>query len=358
MNFLLSEEQIEMQRSLQRLLDKACPSTHLHAIFNREESHDLELWQQLVAMGVAGLHLPEKFGGVGLELIDLAVMAEGLGAAAAPVPFFGHVLAGLAISLGGSDEQKAQWLPKIAGGDILASIAVAEGERQWQPEQWRVQADETLSATKRFVPHGQWADLLVIGLGGGRLGLVNLKEANVERRALDMADRTRPAADIRFEAAKIELLPCEAEVAYRLRDAALVLLAADAFGGASRCVTMAVEYAKVREQFGVPIGQFQALKHQLANMAVDVEPARGLYWYAAHSFDHLLAEAPRAAALAKSHLTDRFLQVARDTVEAHGGIGYTWESDVQIYFKRAMFDYAYFGPPVAHRARAADLAGW
>jgi alkylation response protein AidB-like acyl-CoA dehydrogenase len=121
---------------------------------------------------------------------------------------------------------------------------------------------------------------------------------------------------------------------------------------------MAVEYAKTRQQFGVPIGRFQALKHQLANLAVEVEPARALVWYAAHAFDHLPAEAPRAAALAKAHATDRFMQVARDTVEAHGGIGFTWECDVQIYFKRALFDRAFLGTPGQHRERAASLAGW
>ena len=121
---------------------------------------------------------------------------------------------------------------------------------------------------------------------------------------------------------------------------------------------MSVEYAGTREQFGVTIGHFQALKHQLANMAVDIEPARGLYWYAAHAFDHVPEDAPRYAALAKSHITDRVIQVARDVVEAHGGIGITWECDVQIWFKRAMLDRAWLGVPAVHRERAAALADW
>ena len=143
-----------------------------------------------------------------------------------------------------------------------------------------------------------------------------------------------------------------------MRDVALVLLAADAFGGASRCVDMCVEYAKTREQFGVTIGHFQGLKHQLANMAVEVEPSRALYWYAAYAYDHEPDESERSAALAKAHVTDRFMQVARDSVEAHGGIGFTWECDVQIWFKRAMFDRAFLGAPSVHRERAAVLAGW
>jgi len=164
--------------------------------------------------------------------------------------------------------------------------------------------------------------------------------------------------EVRFNGAACDELPGGPDAAGRVRDAALVLLAADAFGGAWRCVEMAVEYSKSREQFGVPIAHFQSLKHQLADMAVDVEPARALYWYAAHAFDHIPDESERSAAVAKAHLTDRYMQVARDTVEAHGGIGFTWECDVQLYFKRAMFDRTLLGTPREHRERAANLANW
>jgi alkylation response protein AidB-like acyl-CoA dehydrogenase len=154
------------------------------------------------------------------------------------------------------------------------------------------------------------------------------------------------------------VLPEGKAAAPRVRDAGLCLLAADAFGTGKRLVDMSVAYAKEREQFGVTIGHFQALKHQLANMALEIEPARGLYWYAAHAFDHLREEAERAAALAKAHITDRAMQIARDAVEVHGGIGFTWECDVQIWFKRAIFDRAFLGIPSLHRERAAQLAGW
>jgi alkylation response protein AidB-like acyl-CoA dehydrogenase len=153
-------------------------------------------------------------------------------------------------------------------------------------------------------------------------------------------------------------LPESGSGASRLNDAALVLLAADAFGAGSRLVDMCVEYAKTREQFGVTIGRFQAFKHQLANMAVEIEPARALFWYATHAFDHVRDESERSAALAKSHITDRAMQIARDAVEAHGGIGFTWECDVQLWFKRIMFDRAFLGTPSLHRERAARLAGW
>ena len=197
-----------------------------------------------------------------------------------------------------------------------------------------------------------------MGLAGGGLAIVERETRGVSIEAIDGADRTRRLSRVVFEDAACEILPAGEAAAPRVRDAGLVLLAADAFGGATHCVETAVEYAKTREQFGVTIAHFQALKHQLANMAVEVEPTRGLYWYAAYAFDHLPEEAERSAALAKAHLSDRFMQVARDSVEVHGGIGFTWESDVQIWYKRAMFDRAFLGTPAIHRERAAALAGW
>ena len=353
MNFLLSPEQIEFQSTVQRFLDDLCPPTRLHELFDRGE-YDAELWRAMCELGLAGIALPEAFGGAGMEMIDLALVAETLGSRAAPGPFLTHVLAGLAIDWAGSEAQKSRWLPALASGECLASVAFAT-EAGWQPEQWGLREEGVrLSGSMRHVPFAADADLLVVGLSGGGLALVERGAAGLAVAAENAVDRTRPLATVSFADTPAEHLEGEGiAIARRLRDAALVLLSADAFGGASRCVEMAVDYAKIREQFGQPIGQFQAIKHQLANMAVEVEPARGLYWYAAHAFDHVPADAERFAALAKAHLADRFLQAARDTVEVHGGIGYTWECDVQIYLKRAMFDFAFMGNSSVHRARLA-----
>lgn len=348
MNFLLSPEQLEFQSTIQRFLDDRCPSTRLHQVFDRGE-HDQVLWREMTELGLAGIALPEDFGGAGMEMIDLALVAESLGSRAAPGPFLGHALAGLAISWAGSDAQKHRWLPGLASGELLASVAFAEAGG-WEPEQWTL-AGEHLSGSKQHVPFAAEADLLLVGLADGGLAIVERGAEGVSIETENGADRTRLLSRVSFAATPAERLPMDTGVAAKVRDAALVLLAADAFGGASRCVEMAVDYAKIREQFGQPIGQFQAIKHQLANMAVEIEPARGLYWYAAHAFDHIPADAERYAALAKAHLSDRFLQVARDTVEVHGGIGYTWECDVQIYLKRAMFDFAFMGNPAVQRAR-------
>jgi alkylation response protein AidB-like acyl-CoA dehydrogenase len=358
-NFELSEEQRLLQQTVRQYIDNECPPTHVRALFESETGFEPGLWKGMVEMGIAGLHLPEKYGGAGLELIDLAIVSETLGWGAAPGPFLGHALAGLAIALGGSDAQKQRWLPQLASGDVLATVAFDDGEGRWQPEDWTLAAGSKLSGTKLNVPFASFSDLIVVGVSGGGLALVEKSAGGgIEIQSMGGVDRGRRIDRITFDGTAAEALAKGAEVSSRVRDAGLVLLAADAFGAGSRLVDMCVQYAKNREQFGVTIAHFQALKHQLANMAVEIEPSRALYWYAAHAYDHIPKEAPRSASLAKAHITERAMQISRDAVEAHGGIGFTWECDVQLWFKRVMFDRAFLGTPSYHRERVAKLAGW
>ncbi|MDB5969904.1 MAG: hypothetical protein JWQ90_2354 [Hydrocarboniphaga sp.] len=357
MNFLLSDDQTEVQSAVRRYFDKALPSSRLHRCFDAEAGFDTELWRGFAQIGVTAIALPEDHGGLGLKLIDLALVAEAVGAAAAPVPFLGHALASLAIAWAGSEEQKSRWLPALAEGSVLATIAFADAGG-WQPEQWSLASADRLLGSKRHVFAADVADLIVVGLAGGELAVIERNAAGLVVADEGGIDRTRRLFTLTLEGTPAERLPEGAVQSARLRDAALVLLAADAYGGAKRCLDLAVEYAKTRQQFGQVIGRFQALKHQLANMAVEIEPARGLYWFAAYAFDDVQDRAAHSAALAKAHLTDRALQLARDAVEAHGGIGYTWEYELHIWLKRAMLDYAWLGAPQEHRARAADLAGW
>jgi len=357
-NFDLSEEQQMLQQTVARLLERECPPTRLREIFESESGHDPALWKNLVEMGIAGLAVPEEHGGAGLEMLDLALAAETLGYAGAPGPFLGHSLATLAIRLGGSDEQQREWLPRLATGDALGTVALGEGGGVWLPEDWTLAAGAKLDGTKLAVPHPDLADVIVVGVAGGGLALVAAGAAGLAFEPMSGADRARRLGSVTFSGTPCEELPEGRVAAGGVRDAGLVLLAADAFGSGSRLVDMSVEHAKTREQFGVTIGHFQALKHQLADMAVEMEPARGLFWYAAHAFDHIPDERERSAAIAKAHITDNAMQVARRAVEAHGGIGFTWECDVQLWFKRAMFDRAFLGTPEVHRERAARLAGW
>jgi alkylation response protein AidB-like acyl-CoA dehydrogenase len=312
----------------------------------------------MVEMGLAGLIVPEEYGGAGMELLDLALAAETLAYGGAPGPFFAHSLAALAILLGGSEEQKRTWLPRLATGDAIGTVAFCEEGAAWQPDEWRLPAGAALSGTKLHVPYPDLADVIVVGVAGGDLMLVAGDATGLESHRLSGVDRARRIGAIVLENVAAEALPQGKAAAPRVRDAGLILLAADAFGSGSHLVDMSVEYAKTREQFGVTIGHFQALKHQLADMALEIEPSRGLYWYAAHAFDQIPEECERTAAIAKAHITDGVMRVARAAVEAHGGIGFTWECDVQLWFKRAMFDRAFLGAPSVHRERAAALAGW
>lgn len=358
MNFDLTDEQRMLQETVAQYVENECPMAKLREIFDGEDGHDPVLWKGLAELGVAGLAISDEYGGAGLEMLDLAVVAETLGHAAFPGPFFNHALGALAIQLGGSDAQKEAWLPKLAAGEATATIAFSDPSGGWQPEDWSLEAGATLTGSKTMVPFARHADVIVVGVAGGGMVLVEKGAAGLKCEPVDGADRTRRLDDLAFESTPCESLPGGVAAAAKVRDAGLVLLAADAIGGAERCLEMSVAYAKTRQQFGVVIGQFQALKHQLANMALAVEPSRGLYWYAAHALDHMPEEAERTAAVAKAHITDAFMQVARDAVEAHGGIGFTWEGDVQIWFKRAMFDRAFLGTPARHRERAAVLGEW
>jgi alkylation response protein AidB-like acyl-CoA dehydrogenase len=365
MDFDLSEEQVLLKETVSSFLENECPLARVRELFNDDVGYDPLLWKGLAEMGVAGIHLPEEYGGSALEILDLAVVAETVGSLAGPVPLITHSLGSLAIALAGSAEQKSRWLPGLASGDLLASVAFAEEGGCWQPDEWQLgrgatsTGSVTLDGSKETVSFAEQADLFVVGLAGGGLAVVDRNANGVDVQRVEGADRTRRIGRVSFDAVAAERLESGGpRVAERVRDVGLVLLAADAFGGAAKLVDMSVEYAKSREQFGVTIGHFQAHKHQLANMAIEIEPSRALYWYAAHALDHIPDEAPRCAAIAKSHIADRYMQIARDAVEAHGGIGFTWEGDVQIWFKRAMFDRALLGTPREHRDRASSLADW
>ena len=359
MDFGLSEEQEILQRTVAQFLENECPLARVRELYDADQPYDPGVWKGLCELGVAGLLVPEQHGGAGLGMVDLALVAETLGCAAFPGPFLGHALASVALLAGGSGAQQERWLPRLASGEALGSVALGEAGGAWEPEAWTPTLDgDAVSGSKTWLPGAAGADLLVVGAAGGELVLVERDAPGVALRPVESLDRTRRLDDLVLERAPCERLPGGPAAAARVRDAGLVLLAADAFGGASRLLELSVAYAKTREQFGVTIAHFQAVKHKLADMAVEVEPARGLFWYAAYAWDALPQESARAAALAKAHVTERFMQVARDAVEIHGGIGFTWECDVQFWFKRAVFDRAFLGQPAHHQERAAALAGW
>ncbi len=359
MDFGLSEEQEMLQETIRGFAQNECPTTRLRELFDGGAGHDPALWSALVEMGVAGLIVPEKQGGAGMELLDLALVAEVLGEFALPSPFLAHSLAVHGICLRGSASQCEAMLPALANGEQIATVALQESDSAWAPETWTAKLDgDRVSGVKTIVSHATLADRMLVGVQGGDLVWVDPKGEGVQIEPVNGIDRTRPIATVTFTGAPAERLSGGSGTAEQLTDAAVVLLATDAFGAASKLIDLDVAYALEREQFDQPIAQFQAIKHTIARLGTDVEPTRALWWYAAHALDHLPEEAPRVASVAKAHITDRAMSAARQSVELHGGYGFTWECEVQMWFKRIMLDRSSFGTPDQHRERTATVGGY
>ena len=356
MDFGLSEEQEMLQETIRGFAQNECPTTRLRELFDKGEGHDPALWTALAEMGIAGLIVPEEHGGAGMELLDLALVAEVLGEYAIPGPFLGHALAIRGVMLAGSADQQAKILPDLADGSQIATVALQEGDADWTPESWsaRVRGGR-LTGEKTIVSHAGIADRILVGLDAGGLAWVDARGEGVVIEDLGGIDRTRPVYRVRFEGAPAEVLEGGEGNAWQLVETAAVLLAADAFGAATKLIDIDVAYAMEREQFGQPIAQFQAIKHTIARLGTDIEPARALFWYAAHCQDAIPDEAARAASVAKAHITDRAMNAARESVELHGGYGFTWECEVQMWFKRIMLDRSLLGTPDQWRERTAVL---
>ena len=330
MHFHLTEEQMAIQDAVRGTLADSWPMERMHLFADGDDDFDRPSWDALMALGLGGILLPDS----GMGLLDAALACEVAGEAAAPGPLIGQWLAVAAVAAAGSD---AIPLDALVSGETVATLV--HGGSAYVP--CARAADYFLVVDRQIGVH-------LVPAGGG-----------VTIEAVNATDRSRPVSKVAIaDAAGRMLFAADDAMTARLADAALVLVAADALGGAQKVTDMSVGYAKEREQFGQPIGRFQALKHQLAHMALDVEPARSLLWYAGYAWDAGLPDAPRGAAMAKAHLCDIYVRSTRAAVAAHGGIGYTWEYGLHYWFRRAAFDRAWLGSPAAHRARAAVLAGW
>jgi alkylation response protein AidB-like acyl-CoA dehydrogenase len=362
MDFGLSSDQLLLKDTVKRFLAEQCPTTRVRAIMESETGHDPKLWRELVDLGLAGLIVPEAQGGSGLDLLDLALAAEELGYAACPGPFLGSAMATVALIEGADAAQRERWLPRIASGEALATVAIGEEGSCWNPAELTAQVTKgKLSGSKPLVPYASGADVLIVAARGDKgtgLWLVERGAPGIEIHQLKVIDMTRRVESVTFRDTPAKVLGGAPAALQRAIDAGCILIAADAYGGSRRCLDMAVEYAMQREQFGQKIGTFQAVKHQLANLAAEIEPSLSLYWYAAHAFDHIKDQSERHAAIVKAHMSDLFDRVTRDATELHGGIGFTWEFDLHLWFRRAVFDRGFLGEANYHRARAADLAGW
>jgi alkylation response protein AidB-like acyl-CoA dehydrogenase len=368
-NFAFSEEQEELRRYARQWLSERAASKNVRALMETDEGFDRGQWKELAEMGWQAMAIPEAYGGAGFGFLELVVLLEEQGAALLPAPFFSTVvLAANALLSSGSEAQKAAWLPRIASGEIVATVGWTEPNGRWDASGVEATAVPSgdgwrLHGTKSFVLDGHTADLLILAArteAGVSFFLVPSGAPGLDRRRLVTMDMTRKQAEVVMDDVPAELLGVDGageDLIRQLTRIASVALAAEQVGGAQRCLDMAVDYAKVRHQFGRPIGSFQAIKHKCADMLVLVESAKAAAYYAGWAVGEDNDEVATVAPLAKSYCSEAFFKCAAENIQIHGGIGFTWEHDAHLYFKRAKSSELMFGSPSHHRKLLAEVIG-
>ncbi len=375
MNFGFSEEQELLRSTARKFFENECPSTVVRTLMETPEGMTPALWSKLGEQGWLGLIHPEAYDGMGLGLVDLVVLMEEMGRAVVPGPYFSTVLLGAgAILEAGSDTQKKEWLPKIATGDRRVSLAWMEPSAMLGPDGVTLPAAEkngtyTLSGTKLFVPDAHTADAIVVAARTGMarsedgvsLFLVPRGTSGLDVKLLPTMDQTRKLCEVTLKDVRVgsDALLGGAGAGWKplakVLDRATVGLCAEMCGGAQKVLDMTVEYAKIRQAFGRPIGSYQGVKHKAADMLVEVENSKSITYYAAWALDEGVAEGPLAASMAKAYVSDAYRRVSAAGIQLHGGIGFTWEHDLHLYFKRAKGSEFTFGDATYHRERVAQL---
>jgi len=348
MNFDFSDDQKQIKDQARKFLSEKCTTRTVRNLYTGDASYDASLWKQIAQMGWMGTAIPEAFGGLGLGYLELCVVAEELGRALAPVPFSSTVyLFAEALIASGSDEQKTRLLPDVAAGETIGTFARSEGPGAVTPKNIRCTfRNGKLSGTKTPVTDGMSARYAVVlargseeaGERGLQLVLADLTGSGVKRRKVNSLDPSRGSAEIVFDNAGAEALGPPGEgwsAANRVLDHAAILMAFEQVGGADQCLVMAKDYAMQRYAFGRPIASFQAIKHKLADMYVGNELARSNAYYGAWALSTGARELPLAAAAARISATQAFDYASKESIQTHGGIGFTWEADCHFYYKRS-----------------------
>lgn len=375
MNFGFNDEQELLRSTARKFFENEVGSDTVRRLMETPEGMMPGLWTKLGEQGWLGLVFPEAYDGLGLGLVDLVVLMEEMGRAVVPGPYFSTVLlGGLAILEAGSEAQKKEWLPRIAAGDKRVALAWMEPSAQLGPAGITLTAMEkggryTLSGTKLFVHDAHTADAIVVaartrpgaGADGVSLFLLPKGTRGLEVTLLPTMDQTRKLCEVTLADAAVgaDALLGAAGAGWaplgRVLDRATVGLCAEMCGGAQKVLDMTVEYAKIRQAFGRPIGSYQGVKHRAADMLVDVENSKSITYYAAWALDEGVAEAPLAVSMAKAYVSDAYRRVSAAGIQLHGGIGFTWEHDLHLYFKRAKGSEFTFGDATHHRERVAQL---
>jgi alkylation response protein AidB-like acyl-CoA dehydrogenase len=363
MDFSFSSDQLLLKNSARAFLDEHCKPTAVRLLWDDPRGESDTMWKEMAQLGWLGLSLPEVYGGSGLGMVESAILLEELGRAAYPGPYWPTVLAAAAIEAAGADAQKKRWLSAIATGDARATLALLDADLDWDPAAMTARAEKTprgwaLSGTKRFVPWAHVANVLLIparALEGPTLFLVDPSAAGLKLspvQGMDLSTRWVQIDMDKVPAAADAVLGTPGQAAPLLSSLVrrgAVGAAAEMLGASRRCLDMAVGYAKVREQFGQPIGSFQAIRHKCAEMLLEVENSHAAVYYAAWALDAKAEDGELAASVAKAYVGDAARKVCGEAIQVHGGIGFTWEYDLHIYFKRAKALEPMYGDADYHR---------
>jgi alkylation response protein AidB-like acyl-CoA dehydrogenase len=368
--FGFSEEQEELRRTMRRYFEAKSPSIEVRRLMDTVDGYDPVVWQQMASeLGLQGITIPEEFGGAGFGYVELVIILEEMGRFLVCAPYFSTVaLAANALLLCDDDAAKAAYLPGIASGDVTATLAFTEPNGRWDLDGIEFTAAQSggewrLSGEKSYVLDGHSASLILVAArtpGGLSLFAVNGDADGLHKSAQPTLDQTRKLATLEFNDVRGVLVGAEgaaASILEKTLDLAAIALAAEQVGGAQRVLDMSVEYAKERIQFGRPIGSFQAIKHKCADMLLEVESAKSAAYYAGWVAAEDTDELPSTASLVKAYCSEAYFHAAAENIQIHGGIGFTWEHDAHLYFKRAKSSELLFGEPDYHRERLVQRIG-
>ena len=357
MNFAFTEEQEELRKTVRSFLEAKSPESAVREQMETEAGFDQGVWSQMGdQMGLQGLAIPEEFGGSGFSFVELGIVLEEMGRALLCAPYYATVvLAANTLLQSGDDAAKKEYLPGIASGETIATLAYTEPSGKWDESGITATASKsgdnwTINGTKMFVLDGHTAGLLIVAAKTGTgtsLFAVDGNAAGLTRTALSTMDQTRKQAKLEFSDTPGRLIGDDGDgwnTLSKVLDLAAVGLAAEQVGGAQKVLEMAVEYAKVRVQFGRPIGSFQAIKHKCADMLLEVESAKSAAYYGMWCASEMNDELPSVASLAKAYCSEAYFHAAAENIQIHGGIGFTWEHPAHLYFKRAKLS-----PPLSSR---------
>jgi alkylation response protein AidB-like acyl-CoA dehydrogenase len=374
MNFGFTEEQELLRDEVRKFLDDTCPMAEVRRIAESADGFSPELWKRMAELGWLGLTLPEEYGGAGLGWVDGVVLLEETGRSLTPSPLISHMLAVTALASFGDPAQQARWLPALAEGTEIGTLAILEEIDSFAPSGIGLLGEPLagggfrLTGEKRFVHDAGAATLFVTAFRSGPgealcLALIERDTPGVQARNHPTMDGTKrlgtlSLADVRVPRESLLGAPGRALPALQtLLDRGAVAVTAEMIGAAEAAHRITVDFARERVQFDQPIGRFQGVKHPLAEMYVDIESTKSLCYYAAWAIDQSPDEVPRYASMAKAYASEAFRRIGIDCVQLHGGVGYTWEYDIQLYLKRSKFVSLAFGDAAYHYERVAALGG-